>query len=277
MARRPSRDRKRRAPGGAPTQKSRVHVRDASRDGFRERCARQHDAERVYGHEGKPSLPKRSASLQSGPTRGGAAIAGKPVSEVAPALARGLVGPSGGRRDLLLIDAIVLARRDPNVAEGYRRVIRAHVEAFERTARLGVESGRIDPVLPIHELGRLVLSLAFGVMALRALEQAPPADATVARLVEQMLQPARARTRGARARPGGSRARGERAGSRPARADRREAAATRDTAQRSETPRACLTSGSVASSRSASEYLTVSSILTVVSSYDCSARIVSLR
>ncbi len=123
-------------------------------------------------------------------TRRSFAIAGKPVSEVAPALARGLVGPSGGRRDLLLIDAIVLARRDPNVAQGYRRVIRAHVEAFERTARLGVESGRIDPVLPIDELGRLVLSLAFGVMALRALEQAPPADATVARLVEQLLQPA---------------------------------------------------------------------------------------
>jgi AcrR family transcriptional regulator len=122
-------------------------------------------------------------------TRRSFAIAGRPAGEVAPALARGLVGRPSGRTDLLLIDAIVFARRDPRVAEGYRRVIRAHVEAFERTAKLGVESGRIDPVLPIDELARLVLALAFGVMALRALEEAPPADATVARLVEQLLQP----------------------------------------------------------------------------------------
>ena len=147
----------------------------------------------VYGHfKSKLELLLEAVGLSTVEafTRRSFAIGGKPASEVAPALARGLVGPSGGRRDLLLIDAIVLARRDPNVAESYRRVIRAHVEAFERTARLGVESGRIDPVLPIDELARLVLSLAFGVMALRALEQAPPADATVARLVEQLLQPA---------------------------------------------------------------------------------------
>jgi AcrR family transcriptional regulator len=128
-------------------------------------------------------------------TRRSFAIAGKPASEVAPALARGLVGAPSGRRDLLLIDAIALARRDPNVAESYRRVIRAHVDAFERTARLGVESGRIDPVLPIDELARLVLSLAFGVMALRALEQTPPSDATIARLTEHLLQPANERSR----------------------------------------------------------------------------------
>jgi AcrR family transcriptional regulator len=123
-------------------------------------------------------------------TRRTTAIAGRPAAEVAPALARGLLGRPSGRSDLLLIDAIALARRDPNVAEAYARVIRAHLEAFERTARAGVESGRIDPVLPIGELARLVLALAFGVIALRALEQAPPADAAVARLVEDLLQPA---------------------------------------------------------------------------------------
>jgi AcrR family transcriptional regulator len=126
-------------------------------------------------------------------TRRSFQIAGRPAAEVAPALARGLLGRPSGRRDLLLIDAIPFARRDPRVAAGYRRVIGAHVEAFERTARLGIESGRIDPVLPVDELARLVLSLAFGVMALRALEEAPPADATVARLVEQLLQPAHER------------------------------------------------------------------------------------
>jgi AcrR family transcriptional regulator len=132
-------------------------------------------------------------------TRRSFEIAGRPASEVAPALARGLLGRPSGRRDLLLIDAIPFARRDPRVAAGYRRVIRAHVEAFERTARLGIESGRIDPILPVDELARLVLALAFGVMALRALEEAPPADATVARLVEQLLQPASERPKSERA------------------------------------------------------------------------------
>jgi len=152
----------------------------------------------VYGHfRGKLELLLEAVGLATVEafTRRSFAIAGKPASELAPALARGLVGVPSGRRDLLLVDAIALARRDPHVAESYRRVIRAHVEAFERTARAGVESGRIDPVLPIDELGRLVLALAFGVIALRALEQAPPADATVARLVEQLLQPANERPR----------------------------------------------------------------------------------
>jgi AcrR family transcriptional regulator len=131
-------------------------------------------------------------------TRRSTTIAGRPAADVAPALARGLLGTPSGRRDLLLIDAIALARRDPHVAESYARVIDAHLEAFERTSRLGVASGRIDPVLPIDELARLVLALAFGVVALRALEQAPPADSAVARLVELLLRPASERPPGER-------------------------------------------------------------------------------
>jgi len=155
----------------------------------------------VYGHfKSKLGLLLEAVGLSTVEAfrRRSVAIGGKPASEVAPALARALLGTPSGRRDLLLIDAIGLARRDPEVAEGYRRVLRAHVEAFERTAQRGVESGRIDPVLPIDELARLVLALAFGVMALRALEHAPPADATVARLTEHLLQPADERSGGGR-------------------------------------------------------------------------------
>jgi hypothetical protein len=71
-------------------------------------------------------------------------------------------------------------------------VIEAHFEGFEHTARLGIEAGRIDPALPLDELARLVVALAFGVMVLRALGQAPPSDATGARLVEHLLRPATA-------------------------------------------------------------------------------------
>jgi hypothetical protein len=50
-------------------------------------------------------------------------------------------------------------------------------------------------VLPIGELARLVLALSFGVMALRALDERAPADATVAHLVELLLRPARERAK----------------------------------------------------------------------------------
>ncbi|HTO69811.1 MAG TPA: helix-turn-helix domain-containing protein [Myxococcota bacterium] len=151
----------------------------------------------VYGHfRSKLELLLEAVGLQTVEafTRRSTAIAARPAAELAPALARSLLATPSGRRDLLLFDALVLARRDPNVAEGYRRVLRAHLDAFERSARAGVESGRIDPALPIGELARLVLSLAFGVLALRALEQAPPSDTTVAHLVELLLRPANERT-----------------------------------------------------------------------------------
>lgn len=147
----------------------------------------------VYAHfRGKLALLLEAVGLHTADTfvRRALGIARRPAHEMAHSLARGLVGAPVVHRDLLLIDAIVRARRDPGLARTYRRVIEAHVEGFERTARLGVESGRIDPVLALDELARLVVALAFGVMVLRALEQAPPSDETGARLVEQLLRPA---------------------------------------------------------------------------------------
>jgi AcrR family transcriptional regulator len=148
----------------------------------------------VYAHfRGKLELLLEAVgqSTVEGFTRRAFALGNQPAPTVAHALARGVVGPPAGRRDLLLIEAVAFARRDPKVAETYRRVIRAHVDAFERTARRGVESGRIDPILPHAELARLVLALSLGVMALRALEEDPPGEDAVARLVEELIQPAR--------------------------------------------------------------------------------------
>jgi AcrR family transcriptional regulator len=126
-------------------------------------------------------------------TQRAAGLAGRPPDEVARGLARGLVGEAPGRRDLLWMDAIAIARRDPKVADAYRRVIRAQLEAFDVTTQRAVDSGRIDPILPHGELARLVLSLALGVMALRALDETPPSESTIARLTEQLLRPARER------------------------------------------------------------------------------------
>ena len=122
-------------------------------------------------------------------------LGNRPAQELALGLARNLVGEAAVRRDPLLVDAIAIARRDRKVAEAYRRVIRAHVDAFERTARGGEEAGRIDPILPRDELARLVLALALGVMVLRALDERLPHETTVARLAEELLQPARERVK----------------------------------------------------------------------------------
>ena len=85
----------------------------------------------------------------------------------------GLVGAPLGRRELLLIDAIAVARRDAGRRESAdQMIVAARQEAFERTAQAGVDSGCIDPVLPHDELARLVSGLAFGMMVLRALERA---------------------------------------------------------------------------------------------------------
>ncbi len=126
-------------------------------------------------------------------THQAAGLAGRAPDEVARGLARGLVGEAPGRRDLLWMDAIAIARRDPKVADAYRRVIRAQLEAFDVTTQRAVDSGRIDPILPHDQLARLVQSLALGVMALRAVEESPPSESTIARLTELLLRPARER------------------------------------------------------------------------------------
>ena len=149
----------------------------------------------VYAHfRGKLELLLEAVGLHTADTfvRRALGIAKRPAREMSHSIARGLVGAPVVQRDLLLIDAIVRARRDPRVARTYRRVIEAHVEGFEHTTRLGIEAGRVDPLLPPGELARLVVALAFGVMVLRALDHAAPTDATGARLVEQLLRPATA-------------------------------------------------------------------------------------
>lgn len=154
----------------------------------------------VYAHfRSKLELLLEAVGLHTADTfvRRALGIARRPAREMSHSLARGLVGVPVVQRDLLLIDAIVRARREPEIAETYRRVVEAHVEGFEHTTQLGIDAGRIDPILPTDELARLVVALAFGVMVLRAVGQAPPGDETGARLVEALLRPATAE-------PGGS-------------------------------------------------------------------------
>lgn len=113
-----------------------------------------------------------------------------PAAELGDELARGLVHAPLGRRGILLLDVIVFARRDAEVAEALARVVATHQDAFVRMARAGVEAGLIDPALPHDELARLVLALAFGMMVQRALGEGMASEAAVSHLAQLLLRPA---------------------------------------------------------------------------------------
>jgi AcrR family transcriptional regulator len=119
-----------------------------------------------------------------------------PADELAHELARGLVHAPMGRRGILLLDVIVFARHDAEVAEALARVVATHQEAFERMTQAGIEAGIIDPALPEDELARLVLALAFGMMVQRAIGQGVASEAALSRFAEQVLRPAPEGARG---------------------------------------------------------------------------------
>jgi AcrR family transcriptional regulator len=119
-----------------------------------------------------------------------------PADELADELARGLAHAPLGRRGILLLDVIVFARRDAEVAKALARVIATHMEAFERMTLSGVEAGIIDPALPREELARLVLALAFGMMVQRAIGPGVASEAAVSHFAKQVLRPAPGGARG---------------------------------------------------------------------------------
>jgi len=113
-----------------------------------------------------------------------------PAEELADELARGLVHAPMGRRGVLLLDVIVFARRDAEVAEALARMVATHRGAFLRMTQAGVEAGLIDPRLPHEELARLVLALAFGMMVQRALGEGVASETAVSHLAGLLLRPA---------------------------------------------------------------------------------------
>jgi AcrR family transcriptional regulator len=112
-----------------------------------------------------------------------------PSGTLASALARGLVDAPLGRRGRILLDAIVFARRDAEMAEALANMVEVRHEAFTRMTAAGIDAGVIDPELDHDELARLVMALAFGMIVQRALDQPTASAATVTVLTERLLKP----------------------------------------------------------------------------------------
>lgn len=113
-----------------------------------------------------------------------------PAGALSDELARGLVHAPMGRRGILLLDVIVFARRDAEVADALARVVATHQDAFVKMTRSGIDAGLIDPALPPEDLARLVLALAFGVLVQRALGEDAASEAAVSHLAGLLLRPA---------------------------------------------------------------------------------------
>ena len=96
--------------------------------------------------------------------------------------------PDGGDRRLhLLLDVVVLARRDPAVAAALRRGFGAYLASMTQAAEVGVALGFVDPIVPSAELTRLGVTISLGVLVLEAMGEPPPEPATFATVVAALL------------------------------------------------------------------------------------------
>ena len=114
-------------------------------------------------------------------------MAALPWSEASRIMSHDLATPPD-RRTLLLLDLIVVARRDPHVAHILRRGLETYLEAMKNANDKGVALGVIDPALRTDELARLFALLTFGRMVFAALEERPPSDVAFRRFADLLLQ-----------------------------------------------------------------------------------------
>jgi len=113
----------------------------------------------------------------------------RPWSEASRIMSHGLATPPD-RGTQLLLDVIVVARRDPHVARILRRGLETYLEAMKAANDKGVELGVIDPALRTDELARLFALLTFGRIVFAALDEPPPSDEAFRRFTDLVMQSA---------------------------------------------------------------------------------------
>jgi AcrR family transcriptional regulator len=92
------------------------------------------------------------------------------------------------KRTLLLLDLIVMARRDPEVARVISAGLADYLTAVAGAAEMGRRMGLLDPALPSDELARMMAVISFGLLAFGAIDEDPPSDAAFVRLTNALLQ-----------------------------------------------------------------------------------------
>ncbi|MDQ1397154.1 MAG: hypothetical protein QOG64_2413 [Acidimicrobiaceae bacterium] len=92
------------------------------------------------------------------------------------------------RESLLLLDVIVLARRDAKLAARFRRLLTAKIADLAAATDEGRAAGVITPDLGSEDLSRLVVLLAFGKMALAALDAELPSEGAFMTFADAILR-----------------------------------------------------------------------------------------
>lgn len=116
-----------------------------------------------------------------------AELAAQPRPQVAHLLGENLAAPPD-EATLLLLDAIVAARRDERVRRILRDGLAAYEETIARATEAGTVLGVVDPAVGAIDLVRLLMMLSLGRLALAALAADAPSAAAYQRLADLLLQ-----------------------------------------------------------------------------------------
>ncbi|MEA3054944.1 MAG: hypothetical protein QOD30_376, partial [Actinomycetota bacterium] len=92
-----------------------------------------------------------------------------------------------GQRRILLLDVVVVARRDPDVAAMLRTGFESYLAATIDAVDQGIAAGALDPALEPSELARLGAALSLGTLVLEALGERPPERRAIAHLTDALL------------------------------------------------------------------------------------------
>jgi hypothetical protein len=87
----------------------------------------------------------------------------------------------------LLLDVIVLVRRDARLGGTIRRLLAAKVQELASATEVGRASGIISPELSSEDLARVFVLIALGKMALAAVDEQLPTTASFVRIIEALL------------------------------------------------------------------------------------------
>ncbi|HET6794900.1 MAG TPA: helix-turn-helix domain-containing protein [Acidimicrobiales bacterium] len=118
------------------------------------------------------------------------AVAGSgQVAHLASRLSEDMARPPAPET-LLLLDVIVQARRDQRLATTMRRLVGIKLDELSSAAEAGRAAGLLDAELSSRDVARLLMLVAFGKMVMAALDEHPPTDAALVRVVDILLSPA---------------------------------------------------------------------------------------
>lgn len=145
---------------------------------------------------GKAELLAEAISAESGPQLGelfALPEASLDAAEVIRRVGVQLLARPVTRKQGLLLEAFIAARRDPEVAEAMRRHLLDTRTTFARLVDLGRRKGDLDPTLDTEAVVHFCQAVAFGFLVFDAIDPPTPDDgawgALVGRLVGALQPP----------------------------------------------------------------------------------------